>query len=58
VKIRIPTAPSGNIHTLRPSTFIGELERLGIVDGGRLARPVAAAWRGLAGDLIGAGKRS
>jgi hypothetical protein len=38
--------------------FIGELERIGIVVGGRLARPVAAAWTGLAGHLIGAGKRS
>ena len=37
--------------------FIGELERVGIRVGTSFSRPAFAAWTGLIGDLIGAGRK-
>jgi ubiquinone/menaquinone biosynthesis C-methylase UbiE len=37
--------------------FIAELERVGIAVGPNVSRPAAAAWTGLIGDLIGAGRK-
>jgi ubiquinone/menaquinone biosynthesis C-methylase UbiE len=60
--LRVPyVLVTDGFHRMEPpgaDEFIGELERIGIVVAARLVRPAAAAWTGLAGDLIGAGKRS